>query len=305
MGKVQIVEGDSPFAVLSSLAILRPKENVDARYLAHALRSPAAMDQAARRKTGSAIRRIILSDLARVSVPLPPLNDQRRIAAILDHADALRAQRRCVIDALHRLAGSVFSRLVNVVDEFSQLGEVADFFAGGSLPPGEPFAGQSGGYFHMKVSDMNRPGNETTIRSCAEWSDVPGPRSATCPAGSIVIPKRGGAISTNKKRVTLRPTVLDPNLMAVHPRDGLSLCYLKAWFDQFDLNTIVSGSSVPQLNKRDLAPLAIPVPSAEAQSLVTELTSSMDHRLDRARLSLAMHEELSDSLQARAFSGQL
>ncbi|MEI8267777.1 MAG: restriction endonuclease subunit S [Betaproteobacteria bacterium] len=109
VGKVHVVATDQPFAVLSSLAILRPKsDTTDAGYLGHALRAPAALDQALKKKTGSAIRRIVLSDLRQVQIPLPPLPEQRRIAAILDQADALRAKRREALAQLASLTQSIF-----------------------------------------------------------------------------------------------------------------------------------------------------------------------------------------------------
>ena len=84
VGKVHVVSTDQPFAVLSSLAILRPKAGkVDPGYLGHVLRSPAVLDDALKKKTGSAIRRIVLGDLKRVRLPLPAVEEQRRIAAAM------------------------------------------------------------------------------------------------------------------------------------------------------------------------------------------------------------------------------
>ena len=109
VGKVHVVATDQPFAILSSLAILRPKKGaVDAQYLGHALRSPATLNEAIKKKTGSAIRRIILSDLKRVRLPLPSISEQRRIAAILDQAEALRAKRREALTQLDSLTQSIF-----------------------------------------------------------------------------------------------------------------------------------------------------------------------------------------------------
>jgi type I restriction enzyme S subunit len=109
VGKVSVVRDHTDFAVLSSIAILRPNSAlVDSKYLGYALQSPDALDQALKKKTGSAIRRIILSDLKNVEIPLPPLPEQHRIAAILDKADALRAKRRETIAKLDQLLQSVF-----------------------------------------------------------------------------------------------------------------------------------------------------------------------------------------------------
>jgi len=109
VGKVHVVSENQEFAVLSSIAILRPRlEVLDSQYFGHILRSSFTLDQAIRRKTGSAIRRIILKDLKQVQIPLPPLEEQRRIAAILDKADAVRRKRQSAIALTEELLRSLF-----------------------------------------------------------------------------------------------------------------------------------------------------------------------------------------------------
>ncbi len=109
VGKVHVVTSDRPFAVLSSLAILRPDaRNLDSRYLGHVLRSPSVLSQANSRKTGSAIRRIVLSDLRQLTIPVPPIATQRQIAGVLDRVDDLRGKRRVIRARLDELAGSLF-----------------------------------------------------------------------------------------------------------------------------------------------------------------------------------------------------
>lgn len=108
VGKVHVVKTNERFAVLSSLAILRPKQDVVPDYLGHVLRFPKVLEDALKRKTGSAIRRIVLSDLKQVRIPLPSTEEQRRIAAVLDKADFLRNKRREALVQLDRLAQSIF-----------------------------------------------------------------------------------------------------------------------------------------------------------------------------------------------------
>ena len=109
VGKVYVVDTRETFAVLSSLAILRPDASrLDASYFGWVLKTDSCLDQASQSKTGSAIRRIILKDLRRVRFPLPPLDKQKRIAAILDAADALRAKRREALAQLDTLLQSTF-----------------------------------------------------------------------------------------------------------------------------------------------------------------------------------------------------
>lgn len=312
VGKVHLVTTDRPFAVLSSLAILRPGKRLDPAYLAHFLRTPAAVASAERRKTGSAIRRIVLRDLASLTVPLPPLDEQRRIAAILDKADDLRQKRRRAIALLDRLTQSIFLEMFGDPVgnphgmKIARLEEVARFYAGNSLPKGEPYAGQPDGHLMLKVSDMNAPGNEEVISSSALWSSAPGSKAGTCPAGSIVFPKRGGAIATNKKRVSSRPAILDPNVMAVAANPAyLDADYLYQWFQGFNLADISSGSSVPQLNKQDLAPIEIVVPPLEMQRVFSERKAALNDVKATAMSSSLLSESLFMSFQHRAFSGEV
>ena len=109
VGKVYVVDTRETFAVLSSLAILRPDASrLDASYFGWVLKTDSCLDQASQSKTGSAIRRIILKDLKRVRFPLPPLAEQKRLAGILDAADALRAKRREALAQLDTLLQSTF-----------------------------------------------------------------------------------------------------------------------------------------------------------------------------------------------------
>lgn len=293
--------------------VVRTGDDLDPRYLLHYLRQPIIRVEGERRMTGSGGQRRVPTEYVKnLQIPLPPIKEQRRIAAILDHADALRAKRREALAHLDELTQSIF------IDMFGDpasnpsgypvrtLGEIAEFYAGGTLPEGEDFVGQADGFALLKVSDLNLPGNERVLRSSQGWSAHPGTRSATCPAGSVVIPKRGGAIGTNKKRLTSRPSILDPNLMAIKPQQSqLGLEFLYAWFERLDLNSLISGSSVPQLNKKDLAPLVIPVPPYELQLEFAARTNIIGHIRSGHRANLVELDALFASLQSRAFRGEL
>jgi type I restriction enzyme S subunit len=90
--------------------VVRPNSNLaDARYLVHFLRQDRIRKQGESRMTGSAgQRRVPEHFLAGLSIPLPQLAEQRRIAEILDKADALRAKRRVAIAQLDALHQSIF-----------------------------------------------------------------------------------------------------------------------------------------------------------------------------------------------------
>src|SRR5690606_11336330 len=84
---------------------------VDRMYLLHFLRSPIQVTEASNRATGINLPRLPPKELAATKVPLPPLAEQRRIAGILDAADALRRRRREALALLDTLPGAIFAEM--------------------------------------------------------------------------------------------------------------------------------------------------------------------------------------------------
>ena len=106
----------------------------------------------------------------------------------------------------------------------------------------------------IKVSNMNLPGNEVELQSAAVEKTMlrANAERRAAPPRTIIFPKRGAAIATNKKRLSTTWTVFDPNVIGVVGRDGLDQEYLFQWFQTFDLRTITEPGPTPQLNKKNL-----------------------------------------------------
>jgi type I restriction enzyme S subunit len=87
---------------------ITPGPRLDKDYLAHYLLTPDVVALAASRASGANLPRLSPGELAKFEIPLPSLDEQRRIAAILDHGDALRAKRREALAHLDDLTQSIF-----------------------------------------------------------------------------------------------------------------------------------------------------------------------------------------------------
>ena len=73
------------FSLLSSVALLKPDRRVlNPYFLKHWLNSPATFRAMTRRMSGTAIRRLVLREIRRAEVPIPPLGEQCRIVEALD-----------------------------------------------------------------------------------------------------------------------------------------------------------------------------------------------------------------------------
>ena len=114
-----------------------PGPNLDRDYLAHFLLRPESVSLANSRATGANLPRLSPRALAEIRLPFPPLPEQRRIAGILDKADALRAKRRAAIAQLDTLTQSIFLDMFGDPATNSKgwpesltLGEVAEIVSG-------------------------------------------------------------------------------------------------------------------------------------------------------------------------------
>ena len=160
----------------------------------------------------------------------------------------------------------------------------------------------------IKVSDMNRPGNETELSSAALATkmDHTLAESRCAPPGTIIFPKRGAAIATNKKRLATTWTVFDPNVIGVRAKGTLNPRFLFQWFQSFDLRTITEPGPTPQLNKKNLEPLLVPVPPVLAeQKEIVEVLDALDHKIALHRRKGAVLEGLFDSLLHKLMTNEI
>lgn len=123
-GKCFLV-GGAWTSLANTQVILPDPERADPRFLWYQLN-----DELRWHRSGSAQPFIKPSDVKSHAVYLPLLDEQRRLAAILDHADALRAKRRQVLAHLDTLTQSIFHDMFPVSGLVSTVGEVAEIQGG-------------------------------------------------------------------------------------------------------------------------------------------------------------------------------
>jgi hypothetical protein len=100
--------------------VLKPynRNTVDQGYFYHLLGSDSIYQTLSARASGSTVKNLNREIVSSVEVKLPPLDEQRRIAAILDKADALRHRRKSTIDLLESLTWSIFLEMFGDLDRY-------------------------------------------------------------------------------------------------------------------------------------------------------------------------------------------
>ncbi len=137
---VAIVPSELDGATASTgYTVLRPRsDRADGSYLFHWVKHPEFVSEMVRLATGASYPAVSDKIVRAAMIPLPPLPEQRRIAAILDKADALRTKRREAIAKLDQLLKSVFLEMFGdpVTNPkgwpMVKLGELGEWSSGGT-----------------------------------------------------------------------------------------------------------------------------------------------------------------------------
>lgn len=108
---------DEEFSLLSSVAVIRPKREVlSPQFLAYHLNAQQFKQAALQRVAGGAMTRFTLDVISRFLLAIPPLTEQRSVAAFLDHEtariDALIAEQERLIELLQEKRQAVILRAV-------------------------------------------------------------------------------------------------------------------------------------------------------------------------------------------------
>jgi type I restriction enzyme S subunit len=158
--------------------------------------------------------------------------------------------------------------------ETTQLSTVAAVQSGAGFP--DRYQNQPDGDIPFyKVSDMNLAGNEREM-VCENNSITEEARrelgAFLFPQGSTIFPKIGGAIATNKKRLTTRDSCVDNNVMGVIPKPGkINSEFLFYFFLGHDLSEFANEAHLPSIKKTVVEAWPISVPPLPEQQRIVAL----------------------------------
>lgn len=281
--KVAIAPFDGIFSAHGM--VLRPREDViDKDFFPLFISSDYFLDAAIKISVGSLSPTINWRDLRNLEFNLPPLEEQRKLAKVLWAMNNTMEAYKNLIKATEDLVKSQFIAQFGTAEctpyEVSTIGKECTLKSGTTFPADKELA--AGDVIYAKVADMNLPGNEIYIRASKAYVSTDTAGKTIIPAGSVIFPKRGGAIGTNKKRILLFDTCVDLNTMGVIPGTRLLTEYLFAYFQCLDLADISDGSTIPQINNKNIAPLQIPVPPLSVQ----QAFSAVSRQCDKSKFEL-------------------
>ncbi|WP_169799255.1 restriction endonuclease subunit S [Nocardioides jensenii] len=251
-------------------------------------------------------------DVYRLNVALPPLPEQRRIAAILDHVDALRARRSEQLAHLDALAQSIFISLFGDGSSSRSkttivcLEDVVERITYGFTNPmshvsaGIPIVTAKS----VRNQDIDLVGGAFTTRDeFNALTDKSRPRK-----GDVLITK-DGTIGRCAVVDTTEPFCINQSVAVVRPRQDLRPRYLVGYLTlsrvQRLMNGMGKGNALKHLQITELAKFSIPVPAVEEQSRYESQMAIVNVHRAALRRSVVAGNELFESLESRAFRGEL
>lgn len=315
LNAVAVVPSELDGATVSTgFTVLRAKEELDGRFLFHWVRSAQFIEDMVRRATGASYPAVSDGIVKSSLIPVLPLSEQRRIAAILDQADGLRARRRQVLTHLDALNYAVFTDVFGdpgtwpsrwPMGNIGQLARAVDY--GTSKK-----AGEVGEWPILRMGNVTDDGQlALTDLKYVDLTPAEVPKY-TVRRGDMLFNRTNSREKVGKSAVvrTDMPIALAGYLVRVRFHDTATAEFVSAYLTSSHgvaVRRRLAKAAVNQANINATEMRAIPIampPKALRRSFAERLTAIAENR-ERIEGALAADDELFASLQSRAFRGQL
>jgi type I restriction enzyme, S subunit len=296
------------------LVLSKKVEGVDPDFFYHLLRSKVIYSEFARLAAGATVKNLNIELVSGVKVLLPPLPEQRRIAEVLDRAEALRAKRRAALAHLEVLAGAAFFDLFGDLVKnnpnwpVASVGDLcrrvtvgivvqpASYYRASGVPALRSLNVRPNEIVTNDLVFFSPEDNERLSKTRIWQDDIVLVRSGK-PGTAAIIPEELSGINA------IDLLIVTPDAERIHPS------YLCWYFNSAGGQQIVLGEQRGQIQKHlnvaSLKAAPIAVPPLTLQHEFARRVAAVERLKAAQRTSLAEMDALVASLQHRAFRGEL
>lgn len=246
---------------------------------------------------------ISIGNLSAVKVRMPPIDEQKRIATILDEADELRRKRQCAIMLINQLGQAIFHEMFGLISDLksAQIKEVAKVSTG-STPPTSEEGSFGGPVPFVTPGDL---GSGTSVKR--SLTDQGARKSRTVQAGATLVCCIGATIGKMDRANSF--SAFNQQINAIEWGDEIDPTF--GYFATQQLRSAIihkgkgASTTLPILKKSEFEKLAIAYPKKELQVIFSDRIAEVETSQSRLLSSKERLDTLFDSLQARAFKGEL
>ena len=317
VGRVGIIDDTLLPAALNQRvgAIKIHSDEIAREYLFHVLNSTGFERDAIKNSNGIAQLNLSSKWVEAYEIPLPPLPEQKRIAAILDTADALRAKRKESIEQLDSLIHSTFLEMFGdpvtnprgwpteeaaaVVKEGTSI-TYGIVQAGEEFPSGIPYI-RTGDIVNGEIVVEGLRRTDPAIaakfaRSQVDVEDIVMSIRATVGTTALVSPAVAGANLT-QGTARIAPSKKVCTLYLLH--------FIRSTGCQRWIERQVKGATFKEITLTRLRQMPVMLPPVQLQTRFASIVESIEQQKTRLKTHLAELDTLFASLQSRAFNGEL
>jgi type I restriction enzyme S subunit len=293
--------------------VLSPRRrDVDQDYFYHLLGSPPVYAEFARLAAGAVVKNLNSELVRGVTVPLPPLREQRRIADILDKAEASRRKRKQSVALTDDLLRSEFLEVFGDPVTNSKgwpvrrMGDLLAFVTSGSRGWAQYYA-DSGETF-LRIQNVRNDRLDLSDVAYVQAPDSAEARRTEARPGDVLLSITADLGRTAVVPVSLERAFINQHLSILRPRhvqaDYLS-AFLASEGGQRQINRRNKGGVKAGLNFDDIRSIEVPVPTDALQRAFAVAKKRIRELSVKHLQALDANDELFESLVQRAFSGTL
>jgi type I restriction enzyme S subunit len=296
--------------------VLRPRPSVDLAYLCRVLENYDVTPFV----TGTTRGKLTKAGASEIVIPLPALVEQRRIAEVLDRAEALRAKRRATLAQLDSLTQSLFLHVFGdpasgtTRHPAQQLESVLSRpLQNGAYFPKESYCAEGG----VEMVHMSDAFYEIVVRgnlkrvSCSR-GDI---QKYSVTETDILVARRSlnyeGAAKPCLIPASNEALIFESSFIRATPRpDIVTVLYLYHYLSNERVRRkavypLVTQSTISGINQSNLARIPVLVPAMNLQREFARRVAAVEKLKIAQHASLAELHALFASLQHRAFRGEL
>jgi type I restriction enzyme S subunit len=332
VGLTSVFDGKEDIVLLSSIAMIDPDDDyLNSKYLSQYLSSWLTDFQIQSLKSGTAIRRVVLVDLEKLSIPLPSLFEQRKIATVLHTVDRAIEKAEEIIDHDQRLKKGIrqdifqYGRLSDENTVLRRIGpkeyempdgwEVVNLSQVAEIKGGQGFKSTNyvdKGVPLVKISNVQNGYLDLQDTSYLPEEYLDEYSEVALSEGDVVLvltrPIIGDGIKAarieqnNKFLLNQRLAVVDPLDEDTILREYLyHLIFTDVFIDQ--VKATIRATHQPNLSKSDLQNFSIPVPDIEQQQNICRLLRSVEDTVEKNKSYRSHLKRIKQGLQQDLLSG--
>jgi type I restriction enzyme S subunit len=321
LGKYSVVKNIDKGAIASSLVIIRNNEKIDLSYLKHYLGSYLCIKEINNFKNGAAVPNLSAKDLKNFKIPLPHLNQQKKIAVILDAADAYRQKTKALIAKYDELTQSLFMDMfgdpvINPmgwdIQEFGKhIDILTDYHANGSyqaLAKHVTLKDELDYALMVRTTDLQNKNFSNGVKYIDEHA-YNFLKKTKVFGGEIIINKIGSAGKVYSMPNLGRPVSLGMNAFMLRLKETVNIKFiyfqLISHYGKREINKRVKGAVTKTIRKDAVREIPLIMPAIELQNQFSERVKAIEEQKSQAQASLEKSEDLFNCLLQKAFKGEL